>query len=410
MAVDVVRFLKRHTNFASETGGNSLFLTISSRIKSLHIMKKSLFTVAMMLVAISVLTGCVDKDMVKYAATYKLKNNLFRETIDTLLVLDDKTILETDTFRNMLSSAYYALNLKGKIVADDCTDMDVTPDGKTIVFSDNCNGKVSFYSYPEMKLIKTVETEVFIQGVDLSPDGKTMALAAETGRILLCDIASGKITKDFMAHRATVRSLVFKDANTLFSCGNDQVVAAWDVPSGNNLWSLHAHGKNVKNIKISGDKKKIITASNDGAACVLPATREKPQDELFRLSHCANYVNDAAFSPDGKLCATVGADAYVKFWDASDGKFQNEVYVGEALASVNFSSDGKMAIAGGANFAFLIDTQSGKIVARIRSGSTAIWSANFIGKDQFAFVNHSRVRFGKLLTVEEMLDLLRKQS
>lgn len=83
-----------------------------------------------MLVGLSVLTGCVDKDMVKYAATYKLKNDLFRETIDTLLVLDDKTILETDTFRNMLSSAYYALNLKGELVAEDCTDMDVTPDGK----------------------------------------------------------------------------------------------------------------------------------------------------------------------------------------------------------------------------------------------------------------------------------------
>lgn len=105
-----------------------------------------------MLVGLSVLTGCVDKDMVKYAATYKLKNDLFRETIDTLLVLDDKTILETDTFRNMLSSAYYALNLKGELVAEDCTDMDVTPDGKTVVFSDYYNGKVTFYSYPDMKL------------------------------------------------------------------------------------------------------------------------------------------------------------------------------------------------------------------------------------------------------------------
>ena len=92
-------------------------------------------------------------------------------------MLDDKTILETDTFRNMLSSAYYALNLKGELVAEDCTDMDVTPDGKTVVFSDYYNGKVTFYSYPDMKLKNTVETGVIIQGVDLSPDGKTMAVA-----------------------------------------------------------------------------------------------------------------------------------------------------------------------------------------------------------------------------------------
>lgn len=364
----------------------------------------------MMLVGLSVLTGCVDKDMVKYAATYKLKNDLFRETIDTLLVLDDKTILETDTFRNMLSSAYYALNLKGELVAEDCTDMDVTPDGKTVVFSDYYNGKVSFYSYPDMKLKNTVETGVIIQGIDLSPDGKTMAVAAETGRILLCDIASGNITKDFAAHSAPARSLVFKDANTLFTCGNDQIVAAWDVESGKNLWSLHVHGRNVKSIKISGDGKKLITASNDGTSSVLPATREKPRDELLHLNHCANYVNDAAFSPDGRLCATGGADSNVKLWDGETGQFKKEVNVGEPLASVNFSPDGKMAIAGGANFAYLIDTESGKVVARIRSGSTAIWGARFIGKDEFAFVNHSRVRFGKLLTTEEILEQLRKES
>jgi WD40 domain-containing protein len=83
------------------------------------------------------------------------------------------------------------------------------------------------------------------------------------------------------------------------------------------------------------------------AALVAPPARAQAPQALWSKTAHAGAVNAVAFSPDGQLIATAGADHVVKLWRASDGAFQKTlaVYTDEA-SSVSFSSDGARLASG----------------------------------------------------------------
>jgi WD40 repeat protein len=263
-----------------------------------------------------------------------------------------------------------------------------SPDGQTLVSSGGTLGKAGevhvweVASGAERVLLPTQADSV--EAVAYSPDGKSLATAANDGTVTLWDGATGKQQQVFHT-RAVVCSLAFADqGRTLLVAGFSEVIHAWDLHTGRQRISRHggfgpkalspdgralaaATGRDGslilydlvtgKQHRCSPPGKHLVTAvafspggkavaSVDYAGCVTVwdgATGRR----RWTLEGRAAEVTAVAFSPSGDVLATGSRDRTVKLWEAATGR-EKAVLEGHAASvrCVTFGPDGKVVASG----------------------------------------------------------------
>ena len=145
--------------------------------------------------------------------------------------------------------------------------------------------------------------------------------------------------------------------------------------------TLRGHANYVDDVAFSPDGKRLATASVDQTAKVWDAESGK---ELLTLGGHSNYVDGVAFSPDGKRLATASWDNTAKVWDAESGK---ELLTlrghTDSVRGVAFSPDGKrLATASYDHTAKVWDAESGKELLTLGAHSNHVSGVAFspVGK------------------------------
>lgn len=163
-----------------------------------------------------------------------------------------------------------------------------------------------------------------IGNVAYSRDGKRLAAAGQGGIIRLYDPATGRTLGQFRAQDPLYPSIAFApDGKTLASLGTN-LIQFWDVHSSKELRRFDIGAK-----------------AND------------------------NYFSSVpfVFSPDGRLLASVGADHFVRIWEAKNGKELVKLPGHQTpIACLAFSPDGKTLLSA--------SDRSGD-----QAGSVLIWNA-----------------------------------
>lgn len=368
-----------------------------------HIIRYKLAIAITSLFTMASLVSC-NNERVIADASESIRNRDYNSAMARILSLNDEDIIKSDTLSQLLYTAYYGLELSPtRNIAIDCYDMDFVPNNDIIIFTDFHNGSLNFYEFPGMKYIRSILLPDKAYNIDISPDGSTIATAMADNTILLYDLESGRRLNTLEGHTNRVRDVVFRDDNLLFSCSNDQKIAAWDVATGEPYWGKRQNTKNIKSLQLSKDKTKLITASNDGSACIVNSTDNKIGVEELRVIHGDNYVNDAAISPDNKYLVTVSGDGYAKIWDAENGCSIKYIFLNDPLGAVDISPDCNHILIGGKHNAYIITLNDGKVISKIHGLNMPIWSVKFINDTEFVFADNSRMWNGKILSSNELI-------
>ena len=299
-----------------------------------------------------------------------------------------------------------------------------SPDGKLLAVTGH---DVTLYDTQTWQQVRTLGRDG-AAGIAFSPDGRT--LAAIMGEVKLFDIATGAerlVLPGFEIHTsaASGHSMAFSpDGSTLFVVVDD-VVKLFDVDSGDekgiilapgafsidlspngqtmavagwgsglSLWGV-ASGQQIRTLGdvMLGAQRAIFTP--DGTKLVSSSTGFETEAILWDVENGrtlgsfaghGDTINDLAFSPDGRLLATVSSDVTIKVWDV-EAKQALQTITGHSKQanSIAFSPDGTM------------------LVSTSWDGTTRIWST--ASKEAVAMPSPTQAPAGPTMTPVPLSDL-----
>jgi WD40 repeat protein len=188
-------------------------------------------------------------------------------------------------------------------------------------------------------------------GASFSPDGKTLAIAREAGRIDLWDADNGKKLHTLLSDSANRAShLAFSPDGTKLATtgsdnwGGDNTVRVWDVATGKELRPRDGHGSPISSIAFSPTGNNIATAGRDGAVHLWKASSGK---HLVRLDGHRGRGPQVSFSSDGRWLiswGSYGSEGALRIWDSAGQLVRQLDQQGTDSFWETVSVDGKTAI------------------------------------------------------------------
>ena len=203
---------------------------------------------------------------------------------------------------------------------------------------------------PMISVLNEYRSPVRVRRIAFSPDGHTIAIAAENF-LQWWNADSGQIIRTTRVGMGSIAAFS-PDGHRLATGRNDGALQLWDADSGEQIGqTLTTHAGAVWDLAFRPDGRQIATASLDGTLRLWSATVGQPMKGSDRA------IGEVAFSPDGHRVAASG-DTAVQQWDVDSG---------QPLSPIRPSgSAGKF-------FGF---TSSGRIVVAASDGTVQVWDAD----------------------------------
>jgi WD40 repeat protein len=199
----------------------------------------------------------------------------------------------------------------------------VSDEGKSMALLDPLTGK-------ELARARESDYPVYIS---FSADGKSLTCSSKDGTARVWDATTGKLRARFKALSTGIgANALSPDGKVLALCGRaDNAVHLWDVESVRELHPFAGHRGGLLMVTFIGEGKEVATVSRDSShvapyvtewadwsfrrwdsatGAELQATKHNPRGE----------VHLTAFSPDGRLLASVIHDGTLRVWDVVSGK------------------------------------------------------------------------------------------
>jgi RNA polymerase sigma factor (sigma-70 family) len=232
------------------------------------------------------------------------------------------------------------------------------------------------------------------RAVAFSPDGKSVWICQENGRVSMWDVApsSGLRVESKPDGNKWLSMAVSPDGKRILIGGvidavqgrgegrkkvESGVMAIYTADFKEGLWH-EVNDADVRAVAFSPDGKRVAAACDDARLIIRDAETGKP---IFTFGGRDKVgLTTVAYSPDGKLLAAGGADGSVKVWDAArGGKELQRLEVKEgAITSVAFSPDGRLLLAASGDCAVQQwDVATGKEVRSWVAATKGVIAATF---------------------------------
>ncbi|MDX1436462.1 MAG: WD40 repeat domain-containing protein [Anaerolineales bacterium] len=149
-------------------------------------------------------------------------------------------------------------------------------------------------------------------GIAFSPDGRLIALSGLGDDITLWSLPEGELLGSLEGHSTAVTHLEFMaEGAQLISLGYDQSIRFWDTSSWELIRAVQSDKPGVRGLLLNQDES-LAALALEG---LIQHFRVSDWSLAREIQAGAKVVSSMAFSPDGNLFVTGGADKKIRVWE-----------------------------------------------------------------------------------------------
>jgi cytochrome c/WD40 domain-containing protein len=203
-----------------------------------------------------------------------------------------------------------------------------------------------------------------IRAIAFSPDGKRLAVAGgpsgRYGEIKIWDVTAAvpKLVSTIQGHRDSILAIAFSpDGGTIASASYDKLIKLWNVADGKVIATLKEHSDAVYAVAFMPGGTQLLSGAGDRTVKIWNVSTGK---RLFTVNDSLDAVYTAAVHPSGRWFAAAGADRMIRTWawnaDTSSGGGSNTATLqastfahGESVLRLAYSPDGTVLASAGAD-------------------------------------------------------------
>jgi WD40 repeat protein/serine/threonine protein kinase/class 3 adenylate cyclase len=252
-----------------------------------------------------------------------------------------------------------------KIASNPIKDSEVcglafSPDSRKLAIGTHA-GTISLWGMDGNPARTITETNTPVAAIAFSPDGTTLAAAGK--EISLLDARTGQQIRLLKGHEKFVLSVAFSPDGAMLVAGDvDSNLILYDTGTFKERCAATCHGAPFS-VEFSSDGRRILTAGGAVRTWNVSTLDASVLETGQRLVTCV------AFSPDGRIIATGGAENrnLVKLWNVADGKELSTLAGHEGcVQTLAFSPDGAMLASGGQDgLVKLWDSKTGRLLGTL---------------------------------------------
>jgi WD40 repeat protein/tRNA A-37 threonylcarbamoyl transferase component Bud32 len=219
-------------------------------------------------------------------------------------------------------------------------------------------GTVTIWDIEACESTENIEVAAKIISMSWGEEDQQIALATETGDVIVADVSQNKILRRVSGHKGKVNSVSWScEAHQIASGGDDGVLRLWDAATGELVAQESGDGKAIASVCWNHKGNLLAAAKADGSIEIWdPAKKEQT---ARRFSGHDGHVRNVCWSPADSQLVSAGDDRTVKIWNVDDGNLRRTIAGSHKMTSVSWATSDRLAIGEEDGEVRVVDAETG---------------------------------------------------